>query len=83
MPKAEAREFVLQHEGMDRKCYSGFAGPVGIDNETHLYVSLRCAQLFDGYAVLYAGGGIMPGSQCAQEWGETEQKMKTIGNVLK
>lgn len=82
LPKAEAQAFVVASEGMDRRYYSGFAGPVGINGESHLYVSLRCAQLCGDHAVLYAGGGIMPDSQCEQEWQETESKMETIKNVL-
>lgn len=91
LPKHEAREFILCNEGIDRRYYSGFAGPVGINDETHLYVSLRCAELFPTpntqhpsphQAILYAGGGIMPGSQCEAEWQETESKMKTIAHVL-
>lgn len=82
LPKAEAQRFIEQNEHMERSYYSGFAGPVGIDGDTHLYVSLRCAQLFDDHAELYAGGGIMPDSQCEQEWQETESKMETIKNVL-
>lgn len=82
MPKHEAQRFIVENEGIDRRYYSGFAGPVGIDGHTSLYVSLRCAELFDDHADLYAGGGIMPDSQCEAEWQETESKMKTIGNVL-
>jgi isochorismate synthase len=32
--------------------------------------------------VLYAGGGILASSDMESEWQETEEKMKTIGNVL-
>ncbi len=83
MPKAEARQFIDANEELDRRCYSGYAGPVGIDGETHLYVLLRCAQLDGHRCTLYAGGGIMPDSDCEQEWRETESKMKTIKNVLR
>lgn len=83
MPKEEAAAFIRKNEGIDRRYYSGFAGPVGIHDETHLYVSLRCAQIVaPDTAVLYAGGGIMPGSDCRSEWMETESKMNTIRNVL-
>ena len=81
-PKQESREFILRHEGLERRYYSGFAGPVGIGGETHLYVSLRCAELRDDTATLYAGSGIMPESMCLQEWHETEEKMRTIGTAL-
>lgn len=82
LPKSEACRFILEHEGICRRYYSGFAGPVDINNETHLYVSLRCAEIHKNAATLYAGGGIMPDSTCQSEWQETEQKMKTIANVL-
>lgn len=84
LPKDEARAFIHDNENLDRRYYSGFAGPVGINDETHLYVSLRCAEISaDGsQAALYAGGGIMPDSTCLAEWQETENKMQTINNVL-
>lgn len=83
MPKEEASEFIASYEGLDRSYYSGFAGPVDINSQTHLYVSLRCAHLVSPQqAVLYAGGGIMPDSDCRSEWLETESKLKTIRNVL-
>lgn len=81
-PKEMAQRFIAENECVDRRYYSGFAGPVGIHGETHLYVSLRCAELHEGHATLYAGGGIMPGSQCLSEWIETTYKMKTIRDVL-
>lgn len=82
LPTKEAKEFIISNEGIERRYYSGFAGPVGINNEAHLYVSLRCAELRNKEVVLYAGGGIMPDSTCLSEWQETEQKMNTIKNVL-
>lgn len=82
MPKQDAAGFIAAHEGMDRRYYSGFAGPVDIQGETHLYVALRCAELHGTTATLYAGGGIMQESDCLSEWQETESKMKTIQHVL-
>lgn len=82
MPKSEARDFICKNEVADRRYYSGFAGPVGIDNETHLYVSLRCASIEGRKMIFYAGGGIMPDSCCHDEWKESEEKIKTIAHVL-
>jgi isochorismate synthase len=82
IPKEASRDFIIHNEHTPRLYYSGFMGPVGIDSETHLYVSLRCARLDESGACLYSGGGIMPDSELQSEWRETEQKMKTIGNVL-
>lgn len=78
LPRAAAQQFVLEHEHCRRSYYSGFAGPVGINKSTHLYVSLRCMQVDDKVCTLYAGGGIMPYSQLTDEWQETENKMKTM-----
>lgn len=82
IPKMKARDFILVSENTQRRYYSGFMGPVNIDSQTHLYVSLRCAQLMGNRAVLYAGGGIMPDSTLQSEWDETEHKMKTINALL-
>ena len=81
MPKEDAIRFIVENEGVRRSYYSGFAGLVGINGETHLYVSLRCAKL-DEKVTLYAGGGIMPESNAEAEWLETERKMETIKYVF-
>lgn len=83
LPTPEARHFIIGNETSARSYYSGFAGPVGIGGETHLYVSLRCARLSQEKATLYAGGGIMPDSQCEAEWQETQGKAQTILAALR
>lgn len=83
IPKEKALDFILTNEHNDRLYYTGFMGPVGISNETHLYVSLRCAKLNATSSTLYSGGGIMPDSDLNSEWEETEKKMQTIENVLR
>lgn len=75
MPKEGARRFIIDHESTDRRYYSGFAGPLNIGGETHLYVSLRCMSIARGIITTYAGGGIMPDSSMEDEWHETELKM--------
>lgn len=82
VPTEKARQFIIDNEKEPRRYYSGFAGPVGIDGETNLYVSLRCAELSASFATLYAGGGIMAESTCESEWHETESKMETVGKVI-
>lgn len=77
LPKAEAREFIRENESLVRRYYSGFAGPLNLRSETHLYVSLRCMSLADGVVTTYVGGGIMPESVVEDEWTETELKQIT------
>lgn len=56
--------------------YAGFSGPYLLEEQTMLYVSLRCMQLNANMATLYAGGGIMPESKENEEWEETVRKWR-------
>ena len=97
LPKQQAWQFIRQHERTPRLYYSGFMGPLnfqspslqslppvggGWGEASHLYVSLRCMQLFAGHGVLYAGGGLLRESTEEQEWLETEAKMNTMRQLL-
>ncbi len=83
LPKAEALDFIRHNESSARRYYTGFAGPLALNGETHLYVTLRCMEIADGKAILHAGGGIMPDSVLADEWRETCHKMlKTLLQTL-
>lgn len=81
MPKAEALSFIKAHEQHDRMLYAGFTGPVNIADETHYYVNLRCARLFDNGLLAYAGAGITSESDPEQEWEETEMKCSIITTI--
>lgn len=78
MPKEIATKFILDNEKYNRSLYSGFIGPIGIQNKDHLFVNLRCLQLFEDHALLYAGAGITADSDPEKEWKETELKMDTM-----
>lgn len=82
VPKAEARRFILHEESVDRRYYSGFCGPLFPQADTHLFVSLRCMEIHNGSCDLYAGGGILPGSDAESEWAETEAKLETMRNLF-
>jgi isochorismate synthase len=82
MPKAASLAFLHQHETFDRKYFSGFLGPVNIENSTQLFVNLRCAELFEEEALLYAGAGVTNDSIPAKEWAETGWKCAIIGKYL-
>lgn len=82
MPREEALHFIKAHEGYDRSLYSGFWGPININDESHLYVNLRCLQYDGQYLHLYAGCGITADSQPHREWQETEHKMQTLLTAL-
>ncbi|MBM3437776.1 MAG: hypothetical protein FJX91_01440 [Bacteroidetes bacterium] len=81
-PQKAALDWLAAHEGFDRSLYTGYVGVRGIA-DIHVFVTLRCAQLFtNGYA-LYAGCGVNAGSDPAVEWGETAAKMDLLDRYLR
>jgi len=83
LPCQQARDFILDHEGINRAYYSGYCGPMLIGGDTAVFVTLRCLQLVQEGCLLYAGGGILPASQPEQEWQETADKLQTMASLLK
>ncbi|HPH30144.1 MAG TPA: chorismate-binding protein, partial [Pseudomonadota bacterium] len=58
-----------------------YAGPVGYFDEHgdgELVVAIRSALLQEQVAYLYAGAGIVSGSQAAAEYTETAQKQQVM-----
>ncbi len=82
MPKEVTLEFIKEHEGLDRKLFSGYLGPVNINSESHIFVNLRCANLFSDKVVLYAGAGVTQDSEPEKEYLETELKMEAVGRFI-
>ena len=82
LPAKEAAAFIRENEGYDREYYSGVVGMFDEDNETNLFVNLRCGHFHNGKAILYGGGGILKDSTLGSEWNETNWKMNTILQIL-
>jgi len=82
MPKNPALDFLNLFEGMDRGFYAGYLGPVAHGDKTHLFVNLRCLQLFNDSAALFAGAGITEDSDPEKEYLETELKFNTLLNIV-
>jgi isochorismate synthase len=78
MPKETATNNILEKELYNRQFFSGFIGPVNIHNNSDIFVNIRCMQLGEKKAVVYAGAGITEDSIPENEWNETALKMKTI-----
>ena len=83
MPKKPTLEFILNYENYNREFYSGFLGPVNINQESHMFVNLRCMQFLNDQMVLYAGAGITEDSEPQREWKETEIKCETLSAMIK
>jgi isochorismate synthase len=82
MPLETSLEFLQQREEYDREFYSGYLGPVNMNNNINIFVNLRCMQLFEGQAIVYAGAGVTVDSVPEHEWEETEMKLNTLLNVI-
>lgn len=82
MPKQNALDFIDAYEQHDRSFYSGFLGPVNVENETNIYVNLRCVEITQSQLVFYAGAGITEDSDPEKEWIETEQKCAILGDIF-
>lgn len=82
LPRDAALQTILKAEQSPRQYYAGFSGPLLLNGDTHLYVTLRCMQFSANKATLYAGGGIMPESIEDEEWEETKRKLETMISIL-
>lgn len=82
MPREQALSFIKVEENLDRSFYSGFLGPVNIDDRTNLFVNLRCMELTEDKARLFAGAGVTAHSNPDKEFAETEMKFNTLLNIL-
>lgn len=80
-PQKEALDVIETLEMHDRELYAGVIGLIG-ENKSQLYVNLRCCQIKKGAAYLYLGGGFTKDSIPEMEWEETENKSKTLLNIL-
>ncbi|XBS71948.1 isochorismate synthase [Acerihabitans sp. KWT182] len=80
LPRDAARRFIARHEPFERQWYAGSAGYLSLA-QSEFCVSLRCARLQNNTVWLYAGAGIVEGSDAQEEWGEIDNKaagMRTL-----
>lgn len=82
-PRREASAWLSHCDPFDRGWYTGAAGVVEPDLSGELWVLLRCADIHDQTADLYAGAGIVEGSDPALEWRETEHKLDAMLSALR
>jgi isochorismate synthase len=82
LPQMEASLFIAQQEKLERRFYSGFVGVHLPKTAIELYVNIRCAELFNNQALLYAGAGITAQSVAAKELVETNKKLDIIRSLF-
>ena len=81
-PTGAAVEAIRELESMDRERYAGPVGWIDADGNGEWGIALRCAQLSGRRARLFAGCGIVAGSDPAAELAETESKFRPMRMAL-
>lgn len=80
-PRRGALDLISARERHQRALYAGIIG-WNNSSSSRLFVNLRCAQLLPETAYLYVGGGFTSDSIPDSEWDETENKARTLLNVM-
>lgn len=81
-PTELARQFIREQEPFRRALFSGIVGWCDSQGNGEWAVVIRCGVL-DGHQVeLFAGAGIVAGSDPAMEWAETGTKLGTMLKAL-
>ncbi|PJC85520.1 isochorismate synthase [Vibrio sp. HA2012] len=82
LPRAAALAYILDKEPFPRGWYAGSMGYIS-HQKAQICVAIRSAEVSDGLIRLYAGAGILPGSDAEFEWQELDRKMSTLLSLLK
>jgi isochorismate synthase len=82
-PEALALASITELEGFDRGEYAGPVGWVDARGDGDWAIALRCAVLEGDRATLYAGAGIVAGSDPASEVDETDRKFRAFLDSLR
>jgi menaquinone-specific isochorismate synthase len=77
-PTETAAEVIRELEGMDRGRYSGPVGWVDARGNGEMGIALRCAEIDGPRARLFAGCGIVAGSDPAAELAEAQAKFRPM-----
>ena len=81
-PPGTALDLIRELEHMDRERYAGPVGWVDADGNGEWGIALRCGQLSGRTARLFAGCGIVAGSEPAAELAETLVKLQPMRGAL-
>jgi menaquinone-specific isochorismate synthase len=81
-PREQAAELIAEIEGMSRGRYAGPVGWIDAAGDGELGIALRCGQI-NGRAIrIFAGCGIVAGSDPAKELAESEAKLVPMRSAL-
>lgn len=82
VPATRARDTIADLEPEDRGYYSGLAGWTNLNGDGEWIVTIRSAEVSDRTVRLFAGAGIVAGSDPAAELAETSAKFRTLLRAL-
>jgi isochorismate synthase len=81
-PTELARQFIREQEPFRRALFSGIVGWCDSQGNGEWAVVIRCGVLDGHHVELFAGAGIVAGSDPAMEWAETGTKLGTMLKAL-
>ncbi|MDU0288337.1 isochorismate synthase [Saccharothrix longispora] len=82
VPVGRARDAIAGLEPEDRGYYSGLVGWTGLEGDGEWVVTIRSAEVCDRTVRLFAGAGVVAGSDPAAELAETSAKFRTLLRAL-
>ncbi len=82
-PRGPALDAIVRLEGMDRGWYGGPIGWMDMNGDGAFAVALRSALLHGREALLYAGAGVVAGSDPDRELAEAELKLRPLLEALR
>jgi menaquinone-specific isochorismate synthase len=83
-PAIEAKKLIVELEQMNRQRYAGPVGWIDANNDGEIAIALRCGQLSnDRNSIrIFAGCGIVAGSDPATEFAESQAKLMPMRTAL-
>lgn len=81
-PWPQARQLIHSLEPFDRGWFGGIVGWCDSQGNGEWVVTIRCGEVHRQQITLFAGAGIVPGSQPESEWHETGVKLSTMLHAL-
>ena len=82
LPRQAAMQYIRQCEQLDRGWYAAPIGWLDSRGDGEFAVALRCALLNADHAHLFAGCGLVKGSEAESEYRESTLKMRTMEEAL-
>ena len=81
-PREQASKLIAEIEGMSRGRYAGPVGWIDAAGDGELGIALRCGQIQGGSIRIFAGCGIVAGSDPDKELAESEAKLLPMRSAL-